>query len=382
MKKLIAMMLMLTMVFFIACDKDEDNNEMSPADAKVALEELNTDMSGYFDEMLNAEGVKAMEALMELPLDPFSGKKSNEPSAVLLNMQKLILPSNYERTKIALETGLFDFDSNVGTYTWNATYEKWDVAHGVPSYKIIINFPTENSTTNDATITISSYDETNIGEDYYPTELAADLTIDNIEYVNIDFSASWKTGGEPEILSVEIYLNPFTFGGSFSNIGTTASVNFDIDYEEILIFAAGVGATFETTNWDNPPLNINGYIQLLNVKVEVDVNFENIAQIIQDVENGTSTATDLDELAEAINAEIDAYVSVDGVKAVDIEFEFDRIFSDYSIPIDEEIGLYININFVFSDGSIAPAYPYFEDFATDIEEFFSFLEEIFSGDSM
>ena len=366
-KKIIAMMLMLASVFFIACDKDDE--ELSPTDAKAALEELNTDMSFYFDEMQDAEGMKAMEALMNLPVDPFSGNKSNVKSPVLLNMQKLIMPSSYERTKIALETGLFDFEGSVGTYTWNFISENWDVTYGTPPNKIIINFPTEGSLTNDATITIDSYDEVMKDEDYYPTELSANLVIGTIEYISIDFSASWKTNGEPETLSVEVYLNPFIFTGSFSNLGTSASVNFEIDYEETLIFAAGVGATFESTNWDNPPLNINGYVQLLNVKVQANANFKNIVAIIQSVDDGTTSATDFEELVAQINAQFDAYVAVDGTKAADI------------VLVWNETAGQPDVMFEFSDGSLEPALPYFEDFGEDIESFFDFLDEIFD-DSM
>jgi hypothetical protein len=374
-KKLISMILLLAMVFVVACNKDDE--ELSPADAKAGLEALNTDMSFYLDEMQDAEGILAMEALMGLPVDPFGSTKSNVHSPVLLNMQKLLVPANYERTKIALETGLFDFDGNVGTYTWNSTAQDWDVAHGGTT--IIINFPSEETgTTNDATITIYSYDEVAITDeeytDYYPTELTADLTVNDIEYVNIDFAATWKTDGEPESITVTVYLNPFTFGGSFNNLGTSANANFEIEYEETLIFAVGAGATFESSDWDNPPLNINGYIQLLNVKIQANANFKNIVAIIESVDNGTSDATDFEELFAQINAEFDAYVSVDGTKAADIVLVWDDTATDFD---PENM-----IMFEFSDGSLEPAMPYFEDFATDLEEFFGFFEEIFDDGSM
>ena len=367
-KKLIAMMLMLASVFFIACDKDDE--ELSPTDAKAALEELNTDMSFYFDEMQDAEGMKAMEALMGMP-DPFEGDlKSTGHSSVLVNMQKLIDPASYDRTKMALEGGLFPFDDYKGyKYVYKSEpYEYFD-AEAIPQDYIIIEFPTEGSTSNDATITIYNYDEVMKDEDYYPTELSANLVIGTIEYISIDFSASWKTNGEPESLSVEVYLNPFTFGGTFSNLGTSASVNFEIDYKETLIFAAGVGATFESTNWDNPPLNINGYVQLLNVKVQANANFKNIVAIIESVDDGTSSATDFEELVAQINAQFDAYVAVDGTKAADIVLVWDEIAGQPDVM------------FEFSDGSLEPALPYFEDFGEDIESFFDFLDEIFD-DSM
>jgi len=368
-KKLISMMLLLAMVFVVACNKDDE--ELSPTDAKAGLEELNSDMSFYLDELQDSEGILAMKELMDMP-DPFEGdSKSTMQSSVLINMQKIIDPTNYDRSKIALEGGgLFPFDEYKGyKYVYKTEpYEYFD-AEPISQDYIIIEFPTEGSTTNDATITIYSYSEVIKDNDYYPTELTADLTVNDIEYVNIDFAASWKTDGEPEELNVTVYLNPFTFGGSFSNLGTSASANFEIVYEETLIFAVGAGATFESTNWDNPPLNINGYIQLLNVKIQANANFKNIVAIIESVDNGTSTATDFEELFAQINAEFDAYVSVDGTKAADIVLVWDDTMTDFD---PEKM-----IMFEFSDGSLEPAMPYFEDFGEDLEAFFSFFDEIF-----
>ncbi|MBU8892919.1 MAG: hypothetical protein KOO66_09070 [Bacteroidales bacterium] len=366
MKKFIAMMLMLASVFFIACDNDDDG--LSPVDTKAALEELNADMSGYFDEMQNAEGIKAMEAVLGMP-DPFVDTKSAGRTSVLSNINKFLLPVNYENTKSVFEAQSFDFDTYVGTYTYKSEpFEYWEVIPG--GDKIIINFPTEGSVTNDATITIYNYDEELIDYDYYPTDIDADLYVDGIKVVEVDLTADWNTNGEPESLAISVYLMPFTFSGTFSNIGTSASIDFEIDYEETLIFAAGLGATFATTSMEDAPTNMNGYIQILKVKIQANANVDNIIDIIEGVDDGTSTATDFNELINQINAEFDAYVTVDGTKAADIILVWDETAGTEGEP---------NIMFRFTDGSTEPALPYFEDFAADVEDFFYYLEDIYIG---
>jgi TRAP-type uncharacterized transport system substrate-binding protein len=74
----------------------------------------------------------------------------------------------------------------------------------------------------------------------------------------------------------------------------------------------------------------------------------------------------VEEALNAINNEIDAYVTVDGVKAADIELAYD------------EATQAIDVVFVYSDGSTESASSYFESFATDLETFFTNLEEHYS----
>ena len=93
-KKLIAMMLMLASVFFFACSDDEES-KLSKEETKTEITQLSTDLSDKLGEMEEADGMVAMEALMNMP-DPFaSTSKSNDKYVVLNNIQKYLLPYNY-----------------------------------------------------------------------------------------------------------------------------------------------------------------------------------------------------------------------------------------------------------------------------------------------
>lgn len=368
MKKLIAMMLMMASVFFIACDDDEDST-LSPQEAKTELNTLNTDMSGYLDMMTTSDGMVAMEDLMAIIAinDPFSSGKSTRTS-MIPNIQKYLLPIDHSKTKAAIEAEPFDFDGAVGTYEWNPVTQNWNITLGDPANKIVIKFPTEGSATNNATITIHNYDEVEINSydeygyptlDYYPTDILADLYVNDVKIVEIDLAATWITSGEdagePTAFNISVYLIPFEFTGTFNMSATTAGIDFTIKYNNegsmITIFGAGVDATFQASG---DPATIGGYIQLLTVKVEADVDLVGIM-----TKMNSNEYTTLEEMNEAINEEIDAAVYVDGVKAADVIFEFTTIEGPYSIELAEEMALYIDIKFKYSDGSTELAAPYF-----------------------
>ncbi|MFO7827613.1 MAG: hypothetical protein R6V23_03250 [Bacteroidales bacterium] len=378
MKKLFAMMLMIASVLFFACSDDEDET-LSPEEAKAEMEQLSSDMSMYMDEMETSEGMEALDALMAKPY-PFTDVKSNSYSGVLKDIQKYVLPTNYlkleSKEKGVAEEDRFNFELWVGTYDWDAAHEMWVPDFGNPSDKIIVNFPTEGSTTNDATLTIHNYTDVEITETddygtytwYEPTNMVADLYIGDIKVVDISMDAEWvtsgETAGEPTSIDASVYLIPFEFTANFDHTSTSASVDVAINYEESQIFSAGLSAVFETSDMDEAPVNVSGYIQLLKVRVDVSIDVKDLEEIMESMEEEYETP---EEMVAAINGEIDAYVTIDGVKAADIELVYDET--------SEQM---FDIVFVYSDGSTESAIPYFESFATDLEGFFSGLEEYYS----
>lgn len=376
MKKIFAMMLMIASVLFFACSDDEDE-KLSPEEAKAEMEQLSSDMSIYMNEMETSEGMETMNALMALPY-PFTDVKSNSYSGVLKDIQKFILPKNYlklqSKEKSVAEEDRFDFAHWVGTYEWDAAHEMWVPDFGNPSDKIVVNFPTEGSTTNNATLTIHNYEDIAITESdkysaytwYQPTNITADLYVGETKVIDISMTASWVTSGEaagePNSIDVSVYLMPFEFTLDFNHSGTSASANVAILYENSQIFSAGLSAVFESTNMDDSPVNISGYIQLLQVRIDVSVDVVGIEEIFEAMEEEPYPYETEEELIAAINAEINAYVSIDGVKAADIELAFNETTGE------------MDVLFIYSDGSSESAIPYFESFIADLEDFFSFID--------
>ena len=378
MKRLLTMLLMITSVFFLACE--DETEQLSKDEVITELNNLDNDMSGYMEEMMNSDGIEAMDILMSLP-DPFTSTKSSARTSVLPNIQKYLLPVNTVKEKSTLEAEPFNFDTYVGTYTYHHTpFPYWEVETG--GDKIIINFPSDeaNMETNDGVLTIHNYNEvmityyddfyqTNI-DDYYPTDILADIYVEDVKIVEIDLDATWETegdvAGEPKSFDISVYLVPFEFTGTFDHTSTAANIDFGINYENESIFSAGVDATFENSDMETP-LTVGGRIQMLAVEVVANVDVKGLETIFEDLENQTSQYITMDELTDAMNDEIDATLSVDGVKAADIEIQYD--------VTSEEM---ITIVLVFSDGTTEPAEQFFDGLTTDIEDFFYFLEGVYA----
>ena len=374
MKKLIAMMLMLASVFFFACSDDEEDKKLSKEETKTEITQLSTDLSDKLGEMEESDGMVAMEALSTIP-DPFEAtSKSGIKYAALENVEKYLLPYNYvkkDKEKSSFEENPFVFDAWVGTYTWNNTHSKWDVQSNNPSNKIIVIFPadTNNMDNNNATLTMHNYDDVEIEGELYPTNIDVDLDISDIEVVDIDLTAVWFTSGEyigePTSLDVSVYLIPFEFTGDFSHTSTAASINFAIKYEDVQFFAAGVGATW-TNAGDSIPSNINGYLQFFHVKFQADVDVNDLIVVFSEMDNYESE----EKFLKAVNDEIDAYVTVSGTWAADIEL---------GLVTDDEGEEDIDILFVYADGTSESAIPYFEELGKEMEDFFGELEDYFDN---
>jgi hypothetical protein len=394
MKKLIAMMLMLASVFFIACD-DDSKDPLTAEEAQEELAKLGQDMTTMMTDMESVEGIDVMMILMNLP-DPFTEtSKSNESIQVLNKIENYLLPGTIlNKEKSLTKEPDFDFETYKGVYTYHHTpFPYWEITPG--GNVIEINFPSDESEmeTNDAKLTIYDYSEVEIaeyddywGEYYYynmPTAVQADLYVNSTKLVEIDMTASWNTtgdyAGEPISIDVDVYLIPFEFHVDFLHESKSADINAWIKYNESKIFSTGVGATFTTTNMDDPPQTIKGYIQLFDVKFKATLAFAEFEEIIEALDEGTSTYTTLDEIEAAINATLDAEVTVDGAKAADIVLDFTNVPGSYTFTIDEEEGIYLDILFVYTNGTSESAVPYMAVFVTQLGEFFGFMDGFYGA---
>jgi len=379
MKKILTMMLMAASVLFFACSEDEDEM-LAPDEAKTELDQLGTNMSTYMTDMENSDGMEALNALIAKPY-PFSITKYENYTNVFNNIQEYLLPANY-MDENSNEKGVaeerFNFDAWVGTYTWNATDEEWDIQSNT-SGEIIIHYPTEGSQSNNATLTIHNYQDVELTEVndygtytwYEPTKIVADVYVNDIKVVDISMNATWNTTGDVvgdiADLDAEVYLIPFDFTLVANHSGTGVSIDTRIIYENTQIFSAGISSIFEDVAMDDTPVNISGYVQLLKVKVDASINAKNLETIIDTMESDNPPYASYEEAINAVNNEFDAYVTIDGVKAADIEIGMNETTQSPDIL------------FVYSDGSTESAQPYFSSFIADIDAFLTSLENYYSN---
>lgn len=374
MKKLVAMILMLTSVFFFACNEDDEKEPLSPETAKTALNDLGTQMSADMDEMLNSEGMKTMQHLNSMNV-PFNGKKSNVNFSMLPNIEKYLIPFiNTNNKKSSYEVAEFDFSEWTGTYTWDNELGLWNPSD-VPADRIILIFPSDsvNMGVNDATLTIYNYQEEMFVDDemyeyYQPTNISADLKVNNVLIVEITFTASWTAEGEPETLNTSVYLNPFTFSGGLIVGTTSGKVDFSIQLDNTKLLSTGIEVIY-TDATKEILKRASGYIQYREVKVSANINISNIVTIFDQIESGTSPYDTPEELISAINNEINANITKNGALVAKIKLV---------LVTDQTSEIPVDIVLEFSDGSTEPAQPYFEEFAANIESFLGYLDEYFN----
>ncbi len=283
MKKFNLYGLAIGLLLLTACgDDDESKTTFTVDDAKQSMSKLSTDMSADIVDITSAEGVNAvgdLVSILELN-DPFAGRLANaeetkswfKKHAVLFKTVFVSKPTTNSRLA---EEG-FDFNAHVGTYNWNPETESFDKVEGGDI--IVINFPQEGSSQNNISLRITEFSEEQFEDEfdiyYMPTAIAADLSIDDVEQIALDFSAAYNTNGDPVSASVALFLNPYTFSVSFDDTQTkTVSGSASIKKDQETIVATSLTVDFLTQQKEDIDL-IDGFVQYRTIKIqgEVDVN--------------------------------------------------------------------------------------------------------------
>ncbi len=350
-KKIFALLL-ISAVLFTACKKDEDKN-LSTQDSKTTLTEAGNDINADLTEITNSDGAKSIIDIFNIINinDPFTGtnKSVKISKRHFPYLSKLIYIPRIERKSGTFGDEKFDFDNNVGTYTWNAQYQNWDIQHGTPNDKIIINFPTEGSTTNNAGLTINGYIEQEFTDDYdtwyQPTHINANLYVNQVKYVDVDFDAAYNSNGDPTSVNGTVFLKPFTLTASVekSNNKITGRITLKKDNDTIIdinLTVSFLDATLEDVTI------IEGYIQVGHIKLQGDVNVAALESL-----QAAPTVTQLNE-----NINLSLYTDT-GNKIGDLEF-----ISGLNNDVDLQI--------VFNDGTTELASHYFEGLIEMFKAFF------------
>ncbi len=118
---------------------------------------------------------------------------------------------------------------------------------------------------------------------------------------------------------------------------------------------------------------------MYDVKFNATVQAADLEDLMEGQETNPPAITDVEEFEVAFNALIDAYVEVGGAKAADITADFTTTATQYSLPVSQEDGIYVNIIFTYTDGSTENALPYFASFMAAIDGFISALDDYYSG---
>ncbi len=284
MKKLSNYFLVVLSLFVLSCNSDdESSNQVSVDEAKQSMAKLSTDMSVDIVELTQSEGVGAISdlaALMQLN-DPFNGRVMNEKESKNwfkrnAKLFKRIFVSKSSKLAKTEDDG-FNFSLHWGQYDWNPTTESFDKSETTEEI-IEINFPAEGSSTNNVTLRLTAFEEQLFEDEfdhyYLPTLLNADLSINEVKQIEIDFEAFFNSNGEPISGDVSLYLNPFTFAFAFDTSGSKQS-NLEASIKKGTETIVSVNAAFSFLTVQKEDIDkVNGFVQYRTIKLEgtIDVN--------------------------------------------------------------------------------------------------------------
>jgi hypothetical protein len=165
----------------------------------------------------------------------------------------------------------FDYNAKKGTYTWNAANQLWDKTEGT-IIKII--FPTEGalSTNNNAEFQLTAYSETLFtdewGTEYNPTTIEATLNVGGAKKAEIDLAAEYGDYGEPKLIDLYLFFDPFTIELNLDDKKPLASsISASLSKNSTTLIGFGVTVAYDDESKDEISIvKVTGYVQLLNVR--------------------------------------------------------------------------------------------------------------------
>ena len=360
-KRILLFGIIAGVTFFTACEEDETET-LNKDDSQEVIQTNSQEMETTFSEMKESDGMKAIEVLGGLVQedDPFSNQKNLDLSQDFVsNISEILNPEKVYSEK-AGDTH-FVFSDHTGTYSWQSE-NTWNVVLDSPSDAIVIEFPTDTAnyseTGNNAVLTVSNYEEqkitTDTGDTWMPVALTANLEINGTEYVNVNYSLTFDSNGNPAEVDMSLFLKPYTYSFNLTN----NSIDFALSKE-------GVENTLISTNLDITFVNsemeeveeINGNFQMGNINFDGWIKPYALSDSAQ-YEGAESMADIADQMNENMNIKVYKFDS--GEKMANLIFDVDQN-SQYTL-----MGSII-LAFEYSDDTTEDAGPYFESIITQIE---------------
>jgi hypothetical protein len=231
--------------------------------------------------MTKTEGIEGLRSFFDLigDTDPFGGRTdvSHEEYQGFIKKQTKQFRKVFDLKKSIngkeSEDDDFNFDENTGIYDCNFDLDKFEL-NGESSI-IVLNFPTENSQTRNASLRMTAYTEIIIKDDgydeYYPTSLSADLTINDELVIDVDFNVTYNDAGNPVSGDISVDLVPYTFSLVFDDSqSASASLAASISEDDNVIVGVDIVVTFDSADKEDVK-SIAGNVIYGDLEVKGDI---------------------------------------------------------------------------------------------------------------
>ncbi|HYW94104.1 MAG TPA: hypothetical protein VE870_00800 [Bacteroidales bacterium] len=354
-RRFIALALMVSFVGFISCKKDNNNDtvKVPVQESKDNLNSLAADMQKDMNAVYEENGWMAANtfvSLMSIEDPVFNGNIVKKSTGKKLTLKSFMHLENLKRSGDHVV-----FADYVGTYTWNAANQGWDISQNAPSDKIVFNFPLESaqSVNNNVSLTVYDYQEVEITEtDEYgtwtywePSAAHADLVVNDTKYLELNYTAAWNaSSGDPQNVSVSLFVKPYTLSLSMSQESNTGSAEFILEEGDVRICSVGGDVTLNAETFDVQ--TITGYVQYRDIKLAGDLN---VAAI---------DALETDPTADFLNTNVDLAF---------YNYPEDSKFADINFNDNGPDGLGIDI--AFTDGTTIDGYQFVNDLMATLDSY-------------
>lgn len=348
----------------VSCNKVEEPEPLSKEEAMAVLNSMGSDMEVVMNEVTQTKGMVTMSYLMELMSVTDEPELSSKvlvksvdqlvDNALNLKLKQLNSVSYRSKMDENPDEGFF-----TGTLTWIHLTGEWQY-DPLPEDKLIILFPSlPDKEENDATLTIWDYSEVTYQDEIFPVSLKVSLVIDPDSDIDDDeetvFSVIYSSTLQNNALSntsIAVELEPFTlnltlnFNPQVNNL--MILFGHELKKEDVKIMSSniellikGITAISPFSSMEIPenavPSTLYGYIQMGQVKVQLELKMEEFYNIIQTSENPTA----ITESANS-NLKVTLYTFPQGQKIAHVKWVWDN-----------EMGFIVPY-MVFSDGSEMP----------------------------
>jgi hypothetical protein len=394
---------------------------------KQNLEQTGVDM---MDEVTQLEDVQAIEIIIEFInlMDSTYEEEEEQEARQLLEPLEMVAsiktgdagPEDVLREiKSTAEDPVSlseEWENIAARYTWNSDNGNWDSTGSEGA--LIFEFPgLEGDITNTAVLTVSNVNFYEIPDpmDFWPSEdvepelptsLQVDLKYNGNTVSSFNFSAAYTTSGLPTSINATLSVDEFSFvltltHNPYTNASATASFkrnnnvlielhvegNGDWSNENIENNTVTHYDTIYIWDWD-PELgwyetdeidwidewdkveaeeiihSANAHLVVMNIKMAGMVNIKQLADIIKELEEDEELEDEeaADQLADAINTHAALVVVYKDTNEKIADLEFYKAYWEDEYEDD----YYIDVRFIFADGSKVDAETYFEDGFDDL----------------
>ncbi len=309
----------LCVIFLASCSSEE--NGLGPENASDQINEVAGELNDDVVTLVQSDGVDGALTLIDL-IDNSSHFGRIAPYQ--MDDNRAYVTNQIGQISYSFTTGIArllneepaDFVENKGVYEWNFDLEDFEKTE--ESDFIIIHFPTEGSTTNNAKFRLTEFTVVEIDFEELPTSIKADLTIDEDPLVEEDpiidlvFAVNYDTNGNPETADISLDVIPFALEVDFDDTETsTTSLAVTLLLEGENLVGVDVDVEFDTAD-KLEPVFIEGYVQYLRLKILGDINL--------------TFNIDTDDPNDFVNLEL----LISEEKAGDIVYDEDLAYVQYS----------------------------------------------------